>query len=122
MTSQPEMERSARHQHILDYDKSRRKRADRLFHWSLDMPPGEDDVDVRVNKGMGWKELAVIAGSILGGAWMLSGPAAITQLPIPSIQSPATQQPGPVDSEYEVRFYDKDGNPIDVPHISTKAQ
>ena len=98
------------------YDQERRKRATRLFHWSLDMPPGEDDVDVRVNKGLGWRELAVLAGTALGGLWLFSD-----KLPTPT---PAPVQPiqGPVDSEYEVRFYDADGKPIEVPRIQQRAQ
>ena len=52
--------------HMKEYDKRRQKRADRLFHWSLDMPPEEDDVDVRVKNGVTWKEMAVVAGSLFG--------------------------------------------------------
>lgn len=40
-------------------------------------------------------------------------------------QAPAaapTQTKAPTDSEYMVRFYDKDGKPIDVPHISQKPK
>jgi hypothetical protein len=113
-----EPDKDERTKNMRRYDERRQKRADRLFHWSLDMPPGEDDVDVRVNKqsGLSWKELVVIAGAGLGGFALLtrddSAPA-----PTPVVQ-PASG--GPVDSDYDVRFYDKDGNLIDVPHISEK--
>lgn len=115
-----EPDKDERTKNMRQYDQRRQKRADRLFHWSLDMPPGEDDVDVRVNKtsGLGWKELVVIAAASLGGFYLLtrddSDPA---PPPAPVVQQ---QTGGPVDSDYEVRFYDKDGNLIEVPHISQK--
>ena len=98
------------------YDARRRKRADRLLHWSLDMPPDEEDVDgIRVNRGIGWRELAVVGATVLGGVWLFSGDEP-TPAPVQVVQpaQPASQ----VDSEYEVRFYDADGNQIDVPRRS----
>jgi len=100
-------EKDERHRYMREYDRERRSRARRLFHWSLDMPPEPDDMDVHVNKsGFGWKELAVIGATVLGGSamWMQGRDA-----------SPSPAAVAPVDSEYEVRFYDADGNVIQVP-------
>ena len=75
--------------------------------------------------GMGWKELSVIGlialALIFGSQWMNRSPVNVQQ----QTQTPAaapTQTKAPTDSEYMVRFYDKDGNPIDVPHISQKPK
>ena len=83
-------------------DKLHRKAA----HKALDI---EDDVSVnsttQTNSGIGWKELAVI------GAILLAGGYGLTQL----IQTTTVEATAPVDSEYEVRFYDQDGKIITVP-------
>jgi hypothetical protein len=94
----------------------RNRLASKLAHKSLDI---DEDEDVNVDNsriGIGWKELAVIGLMGLGGAWIYNNTNNNTTPPA------ATVQPGngPIDSEYEVRFYDADGNPIDVPHISTR--
>ena len=80
---------------------------------ALDM--ADDDMgDIHANRiGMTWKELAVVAallgGSVAGTAWFTGGEGK------PSA-SPAAASPA--DSEYEVRFYDADGNPIRVEPIN----
>jgi len=70
--------------------------------------------------GMTWRELAVVAAMVLGagglGAWAFSSSSSEPQ----QQQQPATMSP--VDAEYEVRFFDADGNPIRVPHISEREQ
>jgi len=86
----------------------------KLAHKSLDIA---DDMDVNVQNtksGIGWRELAVAAvtGLAAFGMWQYS------QQPTPPADP--VEHASPVDSEYEVRFYDADGNPIDVPHISTR--
>lgn len=91
-------------------DKLHRK----LAHKSLDIA---EDEDVYVNNsktGLGWKELLVLGLMTLAGLYFFQklGP----QSPLPSTNI------SPSDSEYEVRFFDKDGNPIIVPHISTKPK
>lgn len=77
----------------------------RACHRALDMP--EDDMNIRT--GLGWKELAVIGAMVLGagglGIWGTSTPET------PQPQPPAT---APGDSEYDVRFFDADGKPIDL--------
>ena len=89
----------------------------KVAHKSLDIPEDDDVYVDNSSKGMGWKELAVIAGSVLGGLGIYAY-ASNQQQPV---QQPV-QQPAPsvTDSEYEVRFYDQYGNMIEVPHISTK--
>ncbi len=116
MGSASQPSRDTSRAHMIEYDRERRKRANRLFHWSLDMPPEDDDVDVRVNKGIGWREMAVIGAVGLGAAWMFSDRSLPT---IPSVNPPAKS---PVDSEYEVRFYDASGKVIEVPHISQRQE
>ena len=110
-----EPDSTERTKHMRKYDLRRQKRADRLFHWSLDMPPGEDDVNVQANRqiGMGWKELLVIGGLGLGGLTLFADREPPQSTPPPPAASPA-------DSEYEVRFFDRDGNPITIPHLSTR--
>lgn len=78
----------------------------KLAYKSVDMADDDMDVNVQNTKsGIGWRELAVAAvtGLVGFGMWQYAQPS----------------EP-PADSEYEVRFYDADGNPIDVPHISTR--
>jgi len=87
-----------------------------LAHKSLDIGL-DDDMHVdnsRTHLGITWKELAVVGGLILGafylyGQWNIQAPQ----------QSPAVGTP-PVDSEYEVRFFDAEGNPIDVKPLERK--
>lgn len=89
---------------------------------SLDLP--EDDVihAPRTNtttNGVGWKELAVIGALVLGagglGTYLTDRAAKPNQASPPPAASPA-------DSEYDVRFYDADGNPIPIQHISQRSE
>ena len=89
----------------------------KLAHKSLDIGL-DDEVNVdnsRTATGMGWKELAVIAAAGLGGTGLF-----MSLQPQPS--QPAPQVSPLPDSDYVVRFFDKDGNLIDVPHISKRPQ
>jgi len=69
----------------------------------------DDDMgDIHANRiGMTWKELAAVAalvgGSIAGTSLLMRGDPPQSTLPS-----------GPSDSEYEVRFYDARGEPIEV--------
>jgi hypothetical protein len=106
-----EPDKDDRTKNMRQYDERRQKRADRLFHWSLDMPPAEDDVDVRVSKntGLGWKELMVIAAAGLGGYAMLTKhevPAPIVSPP-PAAVAPAEPLRG------KIRFWTEDGTQIE---------
>uniref|UniRef100_A0A6M3KW04 Uncharacterized protein n=1 Tax=viral metagenome TaxID=1070528 RepID=A0A6M3KW04_9ZZZZ len=83
----------------------------RATHKALDMADDMAFEQHVTRTGMGWKELAVIAAALLGG-----GGLAAYALRDP----PLVQQQAPLDSEYEVRFFDADGNPISVPHISER--
>ncbi len=98
-----------------DYNQGRswKQRLHRLaVHKALDIAP-EDDVHIsQKTSGLGWKELAIIvAGMVAGTAatgWLLYK------------QSEPTKHESPVDTEYDVRFYDAEGKLIEVPHISKK--
>ena len=84
---------------------------------SLDLP-WDEDVQVNVNKtGInGWGLVGVALAAALpglGAALAVSGVFNRQPAPPPAATSP-------VDSEYEVKFYDRHGKPIDVPPVSTK--
>lgn len=103
-----------------DWEGWRNSLAKKLSHKALDiMPDDEMEVNQYHRSGIGWKELAVVAAAGVGGlaAWQHFGSRDDPQAP-PAAVAPA----GPWDSEYEVRFYDKDGTPIDVPHISKRPE
>lgn len=88
----------------------------KLSHKALDIAEAED-VNLSVNKSTGIGAAGLIAAvaaatlgpTILAGAILLKG------------DRPAGQA-SPADSNYKVLFYDKDGNPIQVPHISAKGK
>lgn len=90
----------------------------RAVHKALDIPESEEMQNVGNKIGMGWKELAVIGAILLGGygSYNYFNSETTTQQP----QAATSQGAGPVDSEYEVRFYDAGGNPVQVPHISAR--
>ena len=77
-------------------------------HKALDIP--QDDMNISpttvTTTGIGWKELLVMAARGLGGY-------GISQMN--NITTVAPQTASPADSEYQVLFYDKDGNQIEVP-------
>lgn len=87
----------------------------RTIHKALDMQL-EDDMHVDNSKrqyGITWKEMAVIGALGLGGFYVYNQ----------SNQQQPAQQPAalsPADSEYEVRFFDADGNPIKIEPLPQK--
>jgi len=81
-------------------------------HKALDMAEEMGFEQNLTRTGFGWKELAVVAGAVLGGIGLVSHFSGQNDAP--------PQQQAPVDSDYDVRFYDADGNPIHVPHISER--
>jgi len=104
-----------------------RDKLNRQFtHRALDIPEddGMQNVGNRTYQGLGWKELAVIAASLLGagglGAMAMRAPSASAVAPVverigPNESGHYEPAAGPIDSEYEVRFYDSDGRLIEVP-------
>ena len=72
---------------------------------ALDMP----DSGTNIRTGLDWKGLAVIAAALLGGGWLLKDALR------PPVPQPAPTSP--VDSEYEVRFYDAQGRLVDIPRL-----
>ena len=82
----------------------RDKLAERASHKALNIAPDDMEINTRTQSGMGWKELAVIGGALLGGWWMMNG--------TPGTEPPAAVTP---DTEYDVRFFDQHGELIDVP-------
>lgn len=122
--SSPKSESSSTDNHNPFWDawtpnaKWRNNLARRATHKAL----GVDDMgDINaVNTGFGWKELLILAAAAVAGivAWQRTTPNQNTE----PAQTPAAAPawPGPPDSEYEVRFFDADGNPIAVPHVSQR--
>jgi len=77
-------------------------------HTALDIP---EDVDIQANKyGLGWKELLVLVIGMLGAGALFA--ANRPELTLPVFSPPPT---APLDSDYEVRFYNSDGELISVP-------
>ncbi len=68
------------------------------------------------------KVMPLLGTMLAGGGLTLAGMLAAKYFdkPTTTATAPVTQPAGPADSEYQVLFYDADGNPIKVPHISTK--
>lgn len=82
----------------------------KLAHKSLDIPE-DDDLRVEQNKtGITWRELAVLAAAGLGGGYLYTNKNETTSSASPVAVSP-------VDSEYEIRFFDGSGNAIEIPNI-----
>lgn len=86
-------------------------------HKALDIPEEMGDITstTSTQTGMGWKELVALGGLGLGGLYVMNDGKKeyVTPPPTPAATAPA-------DSEYEVRFYDKDGNQITVPRFQPK--
>ncbi len=91
--------------------KWRQRLAEKATYKALDIPES-DGIGVTVNRnvtrGIGWRELGVVGAIVLGGAMLLKPGAEV------SPTTPST----PADSEYEVRFFDAEGNPLAIPHRS----
>lgn len=98
---------------FLEPERWKQKLFRKAAHMSLDIPDDEMNVTNANRVGMGWKELLVLACASLGAWWMYQ-----SQQPPVAVTPPAFSVN---DSEYEVRFYDADGNPIAVPHISQRS-
>jgi len=111
-SSQMEPDKDERTRYMREYDARRQKRADRLFHWSLDMPPEDDDTNINQQSfGMGWKELAAVGLLMAAG---MGGTAYVMQQQQTAAPQPIQQQAAPTDAGYEVVFYDANGNQIQL--------
>ena len=97
----------------------KRKLQKAAAHKALDIAESED-VNLSVNKSTGIGNAGLIGAvaaaglgpALLGLAMLLKGGSA---------PAPVTS-PGPADSAYKVLFFDKDGKPISVPHITDKPK
>ena len=111
----------------------REKVNEQMVRKSLDLP--SDDVNITQNKSGittgGAVALAAAAGvpstlaaGIMGASMLFGGNGNTANSSAEVVTQPqaAVAPVNPADSEYEVRFYDKDGNPIVVPHISTRPK
>lgn len=104
---------------------------------SLNIPEDDPTINAQrttnvTNSGLGkLGTAAVIGASMLGGAGavpiayyalerLTDRPAAVAPVE-PTAAAPPVYPDAP-DTEYDVLFYDKDGNPIAVPHISTRPK
>lgn len=108
---------------FLKGEQRRRNWQDQLHKKStykaLDMAADEmGDVNTTVNKGMGVKELGII-GAIILGALAFMRP---DLLPSTGNNQQQQQAAGPADSEYDVRFYNRNGELIDVPQRTSNEE
>ena len=86
----------------LQGQKWRQELHKKAAHMALDIP--EEMSGVSVRRGMGWKELAVIGMAAVTGIWLVAG----------KMTTPAPPAPPVDDREYEVIFYDSQGEIIPV--------
>lgn len=122
MSTSTGIDKQALYGEYLDRQRWKDKLYKRAAHKSLDIP--EDDMQINVNKGLGTvgalgiAGMAGLPGAILAALLVMSKfggePSA------PSAGSPPPSAQSLQDSEYQVRFYDKDGNLIPVPHVSQR--
>lgn len=99
-----------KYQEVRDW---RTRLAKKLAHKSLDIDDLDDvNVDQSI-RGITWKEMGMIGLLVLGAL-------ALWQWNSNTLNQSQRDPYGVDDSEYEVRFYDAQGNPISVPHISQR--
>lgn len=101
--------------------------AKKAAHKSLDIP--DDDMQIHNTRtgisaggAIGIAAAAGIPGAIASGILGYSLLTKPSEVPAPEPSQPTVSCPAVPDSEYDVLFYDKDGNPISVPHISTRPK
>ena len=93
--------------------------AAKLAHKAVDIPEDEDvNLNVQNSHGTGWKELVAIAGLLFCGGWLAKNAFKPPAVP-PAVPPAATS---PADSEYEVRFYDAQGQLIEIPRLPKAAK
>ena len=91
-----------------DAAKRREKLYMKAVHKSLDLP--EEMGDINANRtGIG--ALGAVLIALAAGL----GPTVLGAYMLLREMKPASSSPAPADSEYDVRFFDKDGNPITIP-------
>ena len=91
----------------------------KLAHKSLNIP---EEMAVNADnrqytQGMTWKDILALGLLVLGVYWLYRNTGideSITQSTTTEVRE-TTQN-----KDYEIRFYDRDGNLINVPHISEK--
>jgi len=116
----PEINKLEQYGEYIKGDRARRDLEMKLAHKSLDIPEdmGVNVTNTRRGLELGWRE--ILAAGVVGATglafWMQPW-----QSP-KEIEPTTTQQQGPIDTEYDVLFFDKDGNPITVPHIDTRPK
>jgi len=88
----------------------RDKLHERAAHKALDIPEDGEMNNVGNRSGMGWKELAVIGAMVAGTGYGVAqfNNSNVTTEPAPPVAS------APPDAEYEIRFFDADGNQIQL--------
>ena len=90
------------------HEDSRNRLGIKTAHKALDIP--EDDMNIDVRNGFGWKELLVgggLAAAVVAVMSYLQKPDTPQKLPPPP---PAAASP--TDAAYDVRFYDAQGNEV----------
>ena len=103
-------------------EDDRRRFAKKIAYKAADMAM-DDDMNIQANKSgigtAGALGIAAVAGipPTLLAAWaLMQGRGEAPAAPAPAAAVSVS------DSEYEVRFFDADGKPIPVPHISQRGK
>lgn len=93
-----------------EFWKTQKEKTHNLYlkaaHKALDIP--EDDMNINVKKG-------ISTAAFLGAMFLTGGLATGIPLLMNFLQQPTVSQQKPIDSEYEVRHYNMDGELIKIP-------
>lgn len=111
--SPPEVDKEEQYGEFMKQERWKNRLSRKLAHKAVDIADDDPMNNVGNKSGMGWKELAVIGAIVMGGLFVLR-PSEQATPPVPATApTPAVSVP---DTEYEVRFFDEDGNRIPIEH------
>lgn len=83
----------------------------KLAHKAVDIADDDPMNNVGNKSGMGWKELAVVGAIVVGSIFAIRASAPDATVPVVPVPAASV-----ADTEYEVRFYDVDGNRLAIEH------
>lgn len=130
-TATPEIDKQQNYGNYLGKEKWKGALHKAAAHMALDIPEDmgiqADKTTTTTNNGMDWKGMVALAAALLGGAYMLKPGPPAAPIVIPAATAPAaapvvppvapvvTPATPPVDSAYNIFFYNSKGELIDVP-------
>ena len=95
--------------------KKQQKLALKAAYKALDIPDEDVNINTSANR-YGMSPAGVVGVALISSLLPVLAMWGFNSRPSAAVPS----QPAIADSEYEVRFFDKDGKPITVPHIRTR--